>query len=135
MSLLQKDEELREIVMLVGPDALSESQRATLEAARMIKEDFLIQSALHPVDSYCSPEKTTAMMGLIMKFHRKMEKAVEGGVALQRVLDLPVRQEIARCKIEPSERFHEVAARIERNLGEQFTKLTAETPSSEVPQA
>lgn len=135
MSLLQKDEELREIVMLVGPDALSDSQRATLEAARMIKEDFLIQSALHPVDSYCSPEKTTAMMRLIMKFHRKMEKAVEDGVTLHRILDLPVRQEIARCKIEPSERFDELAARIEGNLDDQFSKLTAETHGSEGRQA
>ena len=135
MSLLQKDEELREIVMLVGPDALSDSQRATLEAARMIKEDFLIQSALHPVDSYCSPEKTTAMMRLIMKFHKKMERAVEDGVTLQRILDLPVRQEIARCKIEPSERFDELAARIEGNLDDQFSKLTAETHGSEGPQA
>jgi V/A-type H+-transporting ATPase subunit A len=135
MSLLQKDEELREIVMLVGPDALSDSQRATLEAARMIKEDFLIQSALHPVDSYCSPEKTTAMMRLIMKFHKKMEKAVEDGVTLQRILDLPVRQEIARCKIEPSERFDELAARIDGNLDDQFRKLAAETHGSEGPQA
>ena len=126
MSLLQRDEELREIVMLVGPDALSESQRVTLEAARMIKEDFLIQSALHPVDSYCSTEKTTDMMRLILKFHKKMDKAVEEGLPLQKILDLPVRQEIGRCKIEPSERFGEVAKRIESNLEDQFSKLTAE---------
>ena len=131
MSLLQRDEELREIVMLVGPDALSDSQRVTLEAARMIKEDFLIQSALHPVDSYCSPEKTTDMMRLILKFHKKMGKAVEDGIPLQGILDLPVRHEIARCKIEPSERFDEVARRIEGNLEEQFSKLTAETHGSE----
>jgi V/A-type H+-transporting ATPase subunit A len=135
MSLLQRDEELREIVMLVGPDALSEGQRATLEAARMIKEDFLIQSALHPVDSYCSPEKTTAMMRLILDFHKKMEEAVEGGVPLQRILDLPVRQEIARCKIEPSEQFDAVGKRIEGNLNDQFGKLTTEIRSAEVQQA
>jgi V/A-type H+-transporting ATPase subunit A len=131
MSLLQRDEELREIVMLVGPDALSESQRVTLEAARMIKEDFLIQSALHPVDSYCSTEKTTDMMRLILKFHKKMEEAVEHGLLLQRILDLPVRQEIGRCKIEPSERFGEVAKRIEGNLEDQFSKLNAETHGAE----
>ena len=135
MSLLQRDEELREIVMLVGPDALSESQRATLEAARMIKEDFLIQSALHPVDSYCSPEKTTDMIRLILNFHKKMERAVEDGASLQRILDLPVRQEIGRCKIEPSERFGEVAKRIEGNLDDQFNKLSAGTDGSEVPKA
>jgi V/A-type H+-transporting ATPase subunit A len=86
MALLQRDDELREIVMLVGPDALSESQRVVLEAARMIKEDFLIQSALHPVDSYCSTEKTFQLMSLIMKFYEKMTIAVEKGVPLQRAL-------------------------------------------------
>ncbi len=135
MALLQRDEELREIVMLVGPDALSESQRATLEAARMIKEDFLMQSALHPVDSYCSPEKTTDMMRLILKFHERMAKAIEQGVPLQRILDAPVRQEIARCKIEPSEKFAEVSKGIDERIGEQFKQLTAEFLSPEGPQA
>jgi V/A-type H+-transporting ATPase subunit A len=131
MSLLQRDEELREIVMLVGPDALSESQRATLEAARMIKEDFLMQSAQHPIDSYCSPEKTTEMIRLILKFHERMAKAVEQGVSLQRILDIPVRHDIARCKIEPSEGFGEVAKGIEQRLEDQFRQLTAEAVSSE----
>jgi len=131
MSLLQRDEELREIVMLVGPDALSESQRATLEAARMIKEDFLIQSALHPVDSYCSTEKTTDMMRLVLKFHERMARAVEQGVPLQKILDIPVRQEIARCKIEPSEKFGDVSKGIEERLEDQFRQLTAEFLGSE----
>jgi V/A-type H+-transporting ATPase subunit A len=131
MSLLQRDEELREIVMLVGPDALSESQRATLEAARMIKEDFLMQSAVHPVDSYCSPEKTTEMIRLVMRFHERMSKAVEQGVPLQKILDIPARQEIARAKIEPSEKFGAVAKGIEERIDSQFQQLTAESVSSE----
>jgi hypothetical protein len=56
-----------------------------------------------------------------------MEEAVEHGLPLQRILDLPVRQEIGRCKIVPSERFGEVAKRIEGNLEDQFSKLNAET--------
>jgi len=131
MSLLQRDEELREIVMLVGPDALSESQRATLEAARMIKEDFLMQSAVHPVDSYCSPEKTTDMIRLVMRFHEKMSRAVDQGVPLQKILDIPVRQEIARAKIEPSEKFADVAKGIEQRIDTQFQQLTAESVSPE----
>jgi len=133
LALLQRDEELREIVMLVGPDALSESQRATLEAARMIKEDFLMQSALHPVDSYCSPEKTTEMIRLVMMFYEKMAKAIEQGVSLQKILDIPVRQDIARCKIEPSEKFGEVSKAIEERLEDQFKQVTAEVLKSEGP--
>jgi V/A-type H+-transporting ATPase subunit A len=101
----------------------------------MIKEDFLIQSALHPVDSYCSPEKTTEMIRLVMRFHEKMTKAVEQGVPLQKILDIPVRQEIARCKIEPSEKFGEVSKGIEERLEDQFKQLTAEFLKSEGPPA
>jgi len=126
MALLQRDEELREIVMLVGPDALSESQRVILEAARMIKEDFLIQSALHPVDSYCSPAKTFRMMSLILNFYNKMRASVEKGVSLQRALDVPVKQEIARAKIHPSETFDSHAKEIESKMDQQFQDLSKE---------
>jgi V/A-type H+-transporting ATPase subunit A len=126
MALLQRDEELREIVMLVGPDALSESQRVVLEAARMIKEDFLIQSALHPVDSYCSPEKTSLLMSLIMKFYESMKKSTEKGVPLQRALELPAKNDIARAKIQPSETFKEFANGLSTRIDEQFQTLTKE---------
>jgi V/A-type H+-transporting ATPase subunit A len=126
MALLQRDEELREIVMLVGPDALSESQRVILEAARMIKEDFLIQSALHPVDSYCSTEKTFRLMSLIMKFYEKMKTAVDRGVPLQRALEVPAKEEIARAKIHPSETFESLAKQIEENMEKQFQALSKE---------
>lgn len=126
MALLQRDEELREIVMLVGPDALSESQRVILEAARMIKEDFLIQSALHPVDSYCSPEKTFRLMSVIMGFYEKMRNAVERRIPLQRVLELPAKEEIARAKIHPSETFQELAVHVEARIKQQFQTLSPE---------
>jgi V/A-type H+-transporting ATPase subunit A len=126
MALLQRDEELREIVMLVGPDALSESQRVVLEAAKMIKEDFLIQSALHPVDSYCSPEKTFNMIALIMKFYEKMRQSVDKGVPLQRALDIPAKDEIARAKIHPSDTFNEFAKDLETKIETQFQSLSKE---------
>jgi len=126
MALLQRDEELREIVMLVGPDALSESQRVVLEAAKMIKEDFLIQSALHPVDSYCSPEKTFRMISLIMKFYEKMRQSVDKGVPLQRALEIPTKDEIARAKIHPSDTFDAFANDLESKMEEQFEALSKE---------
>jgi len=126
MALLQRDEELREIVMLVGPDALSENQRVILEAARMIKEDFLIQSALHPIDSYCPPEKTFLLMSLIMKFYEKMRTGVEQGISLQRALEVPAKEEIARAKIHPPETFRSFAKDIEARMEQQFQALSKE---------
>jgi V/A-type H+-transporting ATPase subunit A len=126
MALLQRDEELREIVMLVGPDALSESQRVILEAARMIKEDFLIQSALHPVDSYCSPEKTSLLMSLIMKFYEKMKASTDKGVPLQRALEVPAKEDIARAKIQPSETFEAFAKDLSSKIDREFQTLSKE---------
>src|SRR5271157_1412641 len=126
MALLQRDEDLREIVMLVAPHALSESRRVVLEAARMIKEDFLIQSALHPVDSYCSPAKTFKLISLILSFYGKMKNSVDKGISLQRALEVSAKQEIARAKIHPSETFDSYAQEVESKMEQQFQELSKE---------
>src|SRR5437867_9580363 len=105
MVLLQKDEELREIVMLVGPDALSEGQRVVLEAARMIKEDFLMQHAYNPADSYCDKRKTYDMRRRIVGDDKLMQKAVDEGLPLDKIVDVPVKPEIRRLRIETADKF------------------------------
>jgi V/A-type H+-transporting ATPase subunit A len=130
MQILQKDEELREIVMLVGPDALSESQRVTLEAARMLKEDFLVQSAVHPIDSYCPLNKSHNMIKIIMKFYQGMLEAIEKGIPLQRVIELPVKDEIARMKIQPPEDFDSFSREFLRKIDAEFNELTSQVISA-----
>jgi V/A-type H+-transporting ATPase subunit A len=102
MYLLQKEVELQEIVQLVGPDALPESEKAILEVTRMIREDFLQQSAYHEVDSFCSLEKQMWMLRVILRFHDKMAEAMGKGVPLEKLLKLPVKTEIGRMKEYPS---------------------------------
>ncbi len=123
--LLQREEELQEIVRLVGPDALSESQRVILEAARMIREDFLMQSAYHPVDTYCSIEKCYNMLKVIIKFYDEMRKAVERGVSIKSILSLPVLEDIARMKLAPLNEAVKVCKEIESKIDEQFNSLYA----------
>ncbi len=130
MQILQRDEELREIVMLVGPDALSESQRVTLEAARMLKEDFLVQSALHPIDSYCPLNKSHNMIKIIMRFYRGMLGAIEKGIPLQRVIELPVKDEIARMKIQAPEDFDSFSSEFLQKIDVEFTELTSQVISA-----
>jgi V/A-type H+-transporting ATPase subunit A len=130
MQILQRDEELREIVMLVGPDALSESQRVTLEAARMLKEDFLVQSAVHPIDSYCPLNKSHNMIKIIMRFYRGMLGAIEKGIPLQRVIELPVKDEIARMKIQTPENFDSFSSEFLQKIDVEFTELTSQVISA-----
>ena len=101
LSILQRDKELREIVQLVGPDALPERERAILEAARMVKEDYLMQSALHPIDTYCPEAKGYWMLKTIMQFWQRMRQAIDDGIALRNIIALPVVGKIARMKVQP----------------------------------
>jgi V/A-type H+-transporting ATPase subunit A len=126
MALLQKDQELREIVQLVGPDALPESERATLEAARMIKEDFLTQSALHEIDTYCPPGKTYRMLRVIINFARKMAEAVGVGVQVRRLLEFSVLDNIARMKISAWDSYDSTLDAIEKKMEREFQSLYQE---------
>jgi len=98
MYLLQKEVELQEIVQLVGPDALPESEKAILEVTRMVREDFLQQSAYHDVDSFCPLEKQYWMLKVILAFYDRTSEAMSRGVALNKILKLPSKAEIGRMK-------------------------------------
>jgi len=130
LALLQKDQELREIVQLVGPDALPESERATLEAARMIKEDFLTQSALHEIDTYSPMGKTYRMLRIIINFSKKMAEAVQMGVQVRRILELSVLDNIARMKIAPWESYGETMDTIEKKMDGEFQSILQEMSES-----
>ncbi|HDD67652.1 MAG TPA: V-type ATP synthase subunit A [Candidatus Thorarchaeota archaeon] len=130
MAILQKDQELREIVQLVGPDALPESERATLEAARMIKEDFLTQSALHEIDTYCPIGKTYRMLRIIINFARKMSEAVRMGASVRRILEFSVLDNIARMKIAPWDSYESTMDAIEQKMEQEFDALHQELATS-----
>ncbi|MDH5815972.1 MAG: ATP synthase subunit A [Candidatus Nezhaarchaeota archaeon] len=123
MAILQKEAELLEIVRLVGPDALPEADRATLEVARMIREDFLMQHAYHPVDTYCPIEKSYLMLTVILFFNKKVKEAISSGVPLTKILRLPVREDIARMKIVPHDKIKDTAEEIMRKIDEQIGSL------------
>ncbi|MEM1511140.1 MAG: V-type ATP synthase subunit A [Candidatus Jordarchaeales archaeon] len=127
MFLLQREEELKEIVQLVGPDALPESERVILEAARMIREDYLQQSALHPVDTFCDPKKSYLMLKTIITFYHMMRDSVAKGVSISNVLNLPVRDEIARMKVIPNDKIEEYVDSLIEKIEEAFKNIVVET--------
>ncbi len=126
MALLEEEEKLTEIVQLIGPDALPESERAVLEAARMIREDYLQQSALHPIDTYSPLYKMYRMLKATITFYEKMREAVAKGITIREILDLPVVEKIARMKIIPYDDKAKMNAefdQIEKEINEQFLHL------------
>jgi V/A-type H+-transporting ATPase subunit A len=98
MYLLQKEVELQEIVQLVGPDALPDSEKAILEVTRMIREDFLQQSAYSDTDSFCPIEKQYLMLKVIMSYYEQVCLAMNRGISLRQIQALPLRVTIGRMK-------------------------------------
>ena len=101
MLLLQEEAELDEIVKLVGMDALSAPDRLKLEAARSIREDFLHQDAFHEVDTFTSLKKQHMMMMLVLAYYDQAGEALNKGVNIERLVNLPVRETIGRFKYTP----------------------------------
>ena len=108
MALLQKEAELQEIVQLVGPDALPEKEQAIMVSTKMLREDLLQQSAFHEVDTYSSMKKQYFILRNILRFHHRAIAAVELGIQLKKILELPIRERIARMKEVPEERIKEI---------------------------
>jgi len=123
IAMLQKEAELEEIVKLVGPDALPEPERAVLEAARMMREDFLQQFAFHVVDTHCPVEKQFGMLKLVLDFYRNSVEAARRGISVGEIKKLPIKETIAGMKRIPPERFMKEQEKFEKELKEQFEEL------------
>ncbi len=123
MALLEKESELQEIVQLVGQDALPESDRAFLEVARMIREDYLQQHAYHEVDSYCSKEKQFLMLKIIMKFYQEVNKTIEASIMASKIAAVKVKDEIARMKYIPNQDFPQRYEELIKSIETEFESL------------
>jgi V/A-type H+/Na+-transporting ATPase subunit A len=130
MSILGKEAELQEVVQLVGPDSLQESDRLTLETSRMLRDSFLQQNATSEVDASCGLEKQHGMLGLLLLFNELGAKAMAGHASLAKVLAVPEREELARLREITEKDFPERRKEIEARLRASFAALRGEERAS-----
>jgi V/A-type H+-transporting ATPase subunit A len=98
MNILQREDELKDIVKLVGSEALPDKQRLVLETARILRTAFLQQNALDPVDTYCRPVKQFKMLRIIIDFHKLAERIISKGAPIFKITKLSVLPEMTRMK-------------------------------------
>ena len=122
MSLLQEEAELEEIVKMVGMDALSPGDRLKMEAARSIREDFLHQNSFHEIDTYTSLKKQYMMMRLVNAFYERSRDALDKGASLNRLISMPVREQIGRFKYVTEDALDESYAKVEEELNAQIAE-------------
>jgi V-type ATP synthase alpha chain len=125
MKLLQEEASLQEIVRLVGKDTLSFEDQLKLEAAKSIREDYLQQNAFHEQDTFTSLAKQDKMLNMVINFYNQAKRALESNVYIKDILDLEVRENIARAKYlseEEIEKIDEIDKEVVRKIDELISK-------------
>ena len=126
MSLLQEEDNLNEIVQLVGKDSLSPNDQLTLETAKMVREDFLQQNAFMDVDSYSSHDRQMRMLAMILEFDKLARDAISKGAPLAPMLDIPAKEKIGRAKFVEADKYVQeyaaIAEEMEREIAEIVEK-------------
>ncbi|BFH74459.1 ATP synthase subunit A [Sulfurisphaera javensis] len=100
MRVLIREDELRQIVRLVGPESLAEKDKLVLETAKLIKDAFLKQNAYDDIDAFSSPQKQVRIMRLIYIFYNQSQDLISKGLPLKKILEKvgPIEPEIIRIK-------------------------------------
>jgi V/A-type H+-transporting ATPase subunit A len=121
--ILQREDTLKEIVRLLGPEALPDEEKLILEVARMIKIGILQQNSFDKVDTYCSPQKQVKLVKLMVRFYKEALKALREGTPLADIRAMPVISSLLKAKFEiPDEEVQRLDG-LENGMIEQFKKL------------
>ena len=123
MAILQREAELKDIVQLVGADALPDTERVTLEIGRMIREDFLRQSAYDEIDTYASLNKQQLMLGTILHFRSKASGVLQMEVNADTVVKAKVRARIARMKEIKEQDMEKETKSIRDEIDREFNEM------------
>ncbi|MDR2390354.1 MAG: V-type ATP synthase subunit A, partial [Planctomycetota bacterium] len=116
MVILKKEADLQELVRLVGMDSLSPQDRLIMEIARMVREDFLNQSAFDDIDTFTSLNKQALILDAILHFNQVVTAKLEQGYVLSSMLNLPIMEDISRAKLIPESEIAEKFEALRQNI-------------------
>jgi V/A-type H+-transporting ATPase subunit A len=122
-NLLQREDTLKEIVRLLGPESLPDEEKLILEVARMIKIGILQQNSFDKVDTYSSPEKQLKLVKLIVNYHKEAQKALKEGITLADIRTMSIIPSILKAKFEIPDEDVAKIDQLDRQMHEQFNKI------------
>lgn len=126
LRLLAQADELARIVNLVGPEALSSTQRWVLISAGLIREGVLQQSAVDEIDSFCSPEKQMLLLSLVLSIYHQGVTLLEKGIPVQQLSNLSILAQARRIKSVYSSQQLDKLRDFEREIQVAFDKIRIE---------
>jgi V/A-type H+-transporting ATPase subunit A len=123
LSILREEDELMQIVRLMGISALSDRERAVIEVSTLTREAFLKQSALDEKDAYSDPRKTIMIAEVIDYYREHLFEAVSNNIPLERALDPNINREILELKRLPLDKLIDAATQIKERIIGKFSEL------------
>ena len=127
--ILQREDTLKEIVRLLGPEALPDEEKIILEVARMIKIGILQQNSFDDVDTYCSPEKQFKLMKLMVDFYKQAQQALKDGASLADIRAMGVIGPMLKARMDIKDDEMDKLEQLDLNMREQFKSITGVTVS------
>ncbi len=121
--VLQREETLKEIVRLLGPEALPDEEKLILEVARMIKIGLLQQNSFDDVDTYCSPEKQYKLLKLMVDFYKSGQHALKEGANLNDIKNLPIQSSLLKARMDIKDDEISKLDQFEVLMQEQFESI------------
>jgi len=118
--ILQREDTLKEIVRLLGPEALPDEEKLVMEVARMLKIGILQQNSFDKVDTYCSPVKQLKLVRLMVKFYKEAQKALKEGKTLADIRALPIITTLLKAKFEVTDEQISKLDEIDKQLSDSF---------------
>ncbi|MDW0226404.1 MAG: V-type ATP synthase subunit A [Nitrososphaeraceae archaeon] len=118
--ILQREDTLKEIVRLLGPEALPDEEKLVLEVARMLKIGILQQNYFDKVDTYCGPAKQLKLVRLMVKFYKEAQKALKEGKSLADIRALPIITTLLKAKFEVTDEEVSKLEEIDKQLSDSF---------------
>ena len=125
MHILQEENELQEIVRLVGQDALSPADRLTMETAKMIREDFLQQNAFVDEDAYSSYAKQFRLLDIVLRYDALCRDALNKGADMNGLFAIDAREKIGRAKMADAKTFEADYDAIEAQMKKEIEEVIA----------
>jgi V/A-type H+-transporting ATPase subunit A len=122
-AILQREDTLKEIVRLLGPEALPDEEKIILEVARMIKIGILQQNSFDEVDTYCSPEKQFKLMKLLVDFYNEGQQALKDGASLADIRAMSVIGNLLKARMEIKDDEMDKLEQLGEKMREQFKSI------------
>lgn len=126
LRLLNEEDQLMEIVKLIGADVLPDSQRLVIEISKVIRVGFLQQNAMHQIDTYMSIERQFKMMDIILYLYDEAQKIVARAVPISQLIKTGVFDSVIRLKFEIKEDDESVFDTKKKEINEAFSAVIEE---------